>query len=368
MTSVLIVDDDDAFRTTIARDLASQGFAVSTAATVDDAVARLTATPIDVLLTDLRMPGADGIDLLASIRAVSERTRAILMSGFASARDYQRAIECGAVRVLCKPFTSGELLQAIRQAVDCETGFRGSIHGLSLVDLLQMFHYARRSLAIVVDGWSPGHIFLDDGRIVHAVYRDLVGEAALQAILAMPAGSLRTMVLPDATPHSITRDFSTLLLDVLRTLDEARPAADSDDWSFDEFEEPKLVPPAPSPALDRQGPLEHLRRLDGCLAACLLDTDTGVVLGAETSATPADLQAGALGYAELYRKQQATIEALHLDDHLEYMLFTLGGEYHILHRIAGRPSLCLYLILDRQAGNVGLARFALAAAEAALHG
>src|SRR5262249_42188594 len=113
MTSVLIVDDDVGFRTTIGRDLGEQGFTVALAHDAGDALEVLAAHSgdhaIDVLLTDLRMPGADGIDLLEKIRAVSPRTRAILMSGYATARDYQRAIECGAVRVLCKPFTSSEL-------------------------------------------------------------------------------------------------------------------------------------------------------------------------------------------------------------------------------------------------------------------
>src|SRR5262249_13309992 len=132
MTSVLIVDDDVGFRNTIGRHLGEQGFAVTLAHNADDAIGVLTAPAgersVDVVLTELRMPGADGLDLLERIRTISPRTRAILMSGYATARDYQRAIECGAVRVLCKPFTSSELLLAIRQAVDCETGFRGSIH------------------------------------------------------------------------------------------------------------------------------------------------------------------------------------------------------------------------------------------------
>ena len=356
MTSVLIVDDDDTFRRTIARDLGNQGFEVAQAASVEEALAVLGARPIDVLLTDLRMPGADGIDLLASARSVSSRTRAILMSGFASARDYQRAIECGAVRVLCKPFTSGELMQAIRQAIDCETGFRGNIHGLSLIDLLQMFHYARRSVAIVVDSWAPGHLFLEEGRLVHAIYRELTGEPALRAILAMPAGSLHTMVLPEGTPQSITRDFAQLLLDALREIDEGAAAAT--EWSLDDFQEHA---PAPTRTFT---PLEHLRELDGCTAACLLDTESGVVLGAQGEGN-VDLQIAAAGYAELYRREVATLAALKLDDHLEDVLITLDGQYHILRSIAVRPSLCIYVIIDRLAGNLGMARFALAAAEAA---
>ncbi|MFT3692702.1 MAG: response regulator [Kofleriaceae bacterium] len=354
MTSVLIVDDDDSFRKTIGRDLGNQGFEVALASGVDEALAALSAKPIDVLLTDLRMPDADGIDLLAQVREVSARTRAILMSGFATARDYQRAIECGAVRVLCKPFTSSELMQAIRQAVDCETGFRGNIHGLSLIDLLQMFHYARRSVAIVVDSWAPGHLFLDEGRIIHAIYRELTGEQALRAILAMPAGSLRTMVLPDGTPCSITRDFSTLLLDSLRTIDEA--TAGSGEWDLSSLADD------PIPV---RSPLAPLRELEGCTAACLVDTESGVVLGSEIADADAELQLAAAGYAEMFRRERATVAALALDDHLEDVLITLGREYHILRAVAVRPSLCIYVVIDRKVGNLGMARFALAAAEAA---
>lgn len=359
MTSVLVVDDDAAFRNTIARDLADQGFAVSIAQNASEAVDALTSQPVDVLLTDLRMPGADGIDLLDRVRTLAPRTRAILMSGFASARDYQRALECGAVRVLCKPFTSAELLQAIRQAIDCETGFRGSIHGLSLIDLLQMFHFARRSLAIVVDGWAPGHVYLEDGRIIHAVYQDLVGTAALRAILAMPAGSLRTMVLPHATPHSITGDFETLLLDSLRSLDEQ--AAGHDDLDLVEWEEP------PAPAVPRarlEVYVERLRKLDGYLAACLVDSASGVVLGSDGHARGLDVHAAAGSYAELYRIKLDVVRRLAPDERVEELIFTLPQQVHLVHAVGVQPDLFVYVVLERRAGNLMLTRFALAAAEA----
>jgi CheY-like chemotaxis protein len=368
VTSVLIVDDDAAFRTTIGRDLAEQGFDVSLAASAAEAETVLVAGAIDILLTDLRMPGADGIDLLDRVRTLSARTRAILMSGFASARDYQRALECGAVRVLCKPFTSAELLQAIRQAVDCETGFRGSIHGLSLVDLLQMFHFARRSLAIVVDGWAPGHVFLEDGRIIHAVYQEQVGVPALRAILAMPAGSLRTMVLPAATPHSITGDFDALLLDALRAIDEA--AADRGEVELGDFDEPGGSPViTPVPPV-RTGPrlevfFERLRKLDGYAAACLVDGDSGVLLGSDGRANGIDVHTAAACYAELYRAERATLGRLVPGDRLEDVVITFPSQFHVLHAVGAQPALFVYVVLERRIGNLMLTRFALAAAEAA---
>ncbi|HEX4420202.1 MAG TPA: response regulator [Kofleriaceae bacterium] len=356
MTSVLIVDDDPAFRTTIGRDLGDQGFTVALAQNADEATELLAGRAIDVLLTDLRMPGEDGIDLLAKVRTVAPRTRAILMSGYASARDYQRAIECGAVRVLSKPFTPSELLQAIRQAVECETGFRGSIHGLSLVDLLQMFHYARRSLAIVVDGLAPGHVFLEDGLVIHAVYRELQGEPALRAILAMPAGSLRTMVLPQATPHSITRDFQTLLLDSLRTVDEA--AVEDPEWNFEGLSEPAI---ASSPDLERV--VERLRRLDGYVAALMVDYQTGIVLGGDGDLSSPEVQTAAAGYCELYRLERSLVDQLAGGDEIVDVVITLSSQYHVLHAIAGQPSLVLCVVLDRAAASLGFARYAIAAVD-----
>lgn len=364
MTTVLIVEDDAAFRTTIGRDLAEQGFAVSLAQNAEEALAVLAEQRIEILLTDLRMPGADGNDLLDRVRSLSPRTRAILMSGFANARDYQRAIECGAVRVLCKPFTSGELRQAIRQAIDCETGFRGSIHGLSLVDLLQMFHFARRSLAIVVDGWAPGRVFLREGRIIHAVYREQVGVPALRSILAMPAGSLRTMVLPEEAPQTISIDFDELLLDILRSVDEA--AAGRGEEELRDFDDPSGEQ-ARAARTRVEVFFERLRRLDGYSAACLVDGDSGLVLGADGNVLGLDVHAAAAGYAELYRAERGVIAALTPDDQLEDILVTLPGHYHVLHAVGGQPALFLYVVLERRPGNLGLVRFALAAAEAAHH-
>lgn len=219
MTSILIVEDDEQLRSAVARDLSHRGFDVTAVVSVDDAVSRLRERGYDVLLTDLRMGERDGIDLLAELPDIAPSMPAILMSAFATARDHQRAIELGAVQVLCKPFTSLELAQAIRQAIECETGFRGNLHGVSLLDVLQMFHLARRSVCVTVGGRPGGEIHVRSGEIVHAEQGELVGEPALRRILGLPSGSIRTGPL-EAGEQSITRHFQGLVLDMLRGLDE----------------------------------------------------------------------------------------------------------------------------------------------------
>jgi ActR/RegA family two-component response regulator len=222
-TSVLVVEDDTTFRSTLARDLGSRGHSVALAGGVDDALAALAGGKFEVLLTDLRLGGRDGIDLLKRARSVAPSTRSILMSGFASARDYQRAIELGAVRVLCKPFSSAELNQAIEHARDCSQGYSGNIHGLSLIDVLQLYQFGRRSIAIRVVGGRGGEILLREGAFVHAAHGELTGERALISLLAMPSGVLRSETLPPSFTTTIDRPAQAVLLDCLRQLDEGGP-------------------------------------------------------------------------------------------------------------------------------------------------
>lgn len=219
--SVLVVDDDDVLRADLVLALRAQGYEVREARTVEGAVGLLSVRHPDVLLTDLRMEGRDGIDLLVELRSRSPSTLAVLMSGFATARDYQRAIDLGAVRVLTKPFTPRDVCEAVQHAVDCGTGFRGSVHGLSLVDMLQMFHFGKRSIVLHVGGAGNGTIELQDGEITHAALGGLSGPDALRAILATPSGALATSVPTGHSARSVDVPFSRLLMDCLRELDES---------------------------------------------------------------------------------------------------------------------------------------------------
>ncbi|HMJ13792.1 MAG TPA: response regulator, partial [Polyangiaceae bacterium] len=288
MTSILVVEDDEQLRSAVTRDLAHRGFDVTAVVSVDDALSQLNHRGYDVLLTDLRMSERDGIDLLAELADIAPQTRPILMSAYASARDHQRAVELGAVQVLCKPFTSIELVQAIRQAVECETGFRGLVHGLSLVDVLQMFHFARRSLCVIVGGRHGGQVHIKQGEIVHAVQEDLEGETALRKILQMTSGSMHTGPL-EGSKRTIERAFEELLLDALRGIDEDQ----QDDFSmFDETFDPLEGALTPDIAKDATNVsavcADVVARVENALLCAVIDLDKRSLLGvSDASLVPA---------------------------------------------------------------------------------
>jgi CheY-like chemotaxis protein len=361
MTTVLVVDDDAMFARAIGDDLRYQGLEVDIVHTVAEALDRVREHRYDVLVTDLRLGAQDGIDLLAALRAVSPHTRAVLMSAFATARDYQRAIELGAVRVLCKPFTPADLIQCIQQAIECGVGFRGSVHGLSLVDMLQMYHYGRRSVTIAVEGSSPGRLHLRDGQIMHAEHQGLTGEAAVASILAMPAGTLGTTTLPSATPQSVTRGLQEVLLSALRELDEATAHAhDGDDENafdiaFDLHADDDVI--AAKQALPPHAlVLQRTREIEGYLAACMFLASNGGVVCFDGSI---DLRPATSLTAEAMRRKQKTIDDMGMDDEAEDLLITSTNQYHLLRRLHSEVPAFIYLVLDRSRSNPILAKLAL---------
>jgi DNA-binding response OmpR family regulator len=121
MPSILIIEDDDLFRGTLADALESQGYTVSQAADGDDGVKRYHAAPTDLVLTDVVMPNKEGIATVMELRRAYPKLGIIVMSG-GLAKDaplyLQLAGGLGADRTLQKPFPLTELLKAVKEVLD----------------------------------------------------------------------------------------------------------------------------------------------------------------------------------------------------------------------------------------------------------
>ncbi|WAS90791.1 response regulator [Nannocystis punicea] len=291
MASLFIVDDDSQFRSALTRELEGRGFEVASASSVHSALAALAKQPADVVLTDLRLGGPDGLDLLKLLPSVSRRTRTILMSAHATARDHQIATELGAVDILLKPFSPAALLRSIQKAIDCETGFQGTVHGLSLIDMAQMFHLSQRSVTIVVThaDQPPSKIHFRRGEIIDAAHGSASGCSALRAILASSSGALHTTSLEADVVPTIDAPFDQLLLASLTELDEEQHEArrPSDAQPLFELEDDEPQAPgdsAQSPAPTRVPAVDAVCRrfsesVDGALACAVVDLAAGVLLG-----------------------------------------------------------------------------------------
>jgi two-component system response regulator AtoC len=116
---ILVVDDDEALRESLALLLAAEGYEVVTAADASAALARLEE-PLDVVLCDVRMPGMDGLELLPELIRRMPGAPVLLMSAYGSGDLAVEALKRGAFDYLAKPFQPSEVLLAIKKARERE--------------------------------------------------------------------------------------------------------------------------------------------------------------------------------------------------------------------------------------------------------
>jgi DNA-binding NtrC family response regulator len=115
---VLVVDDDLAVAGVIAHMAEQLGHRTTVSGSVDDALGRLAQTRIDVVLTDLRMPGRDGLDLLEHVRAQNPDIPVVVITGQATIDSAMEAIKGGAYDYLAKPPQLQMLGALLRRAIE----------------------------------------------------------------------------------------------------------------------------------------------------------------------------------------------------------------------------------------------------------
>ncbi len=110
MARILVVDDETRMAELIQRELRDHKHSVTTAGEGETALSCLSEQEFDLVLTDLRMPGMDGLELLEKIREKAPRTEVILMTAYASAQTAVQDMKQGAFDYLIKPFEMDELI------------------------------------------------------------------------------------------------------------------------------------------------------------------------------------------------------------------------------------------------------------------
>lgn len=115
---VLIVDDDSTLRDLLSETINGMGYIVETAEDGEDALNKLKRERFDVVVSDLKMPGMDGITLLNNIKALDSNILVIIITAYATLETAVKAIERGAYDYIAKPFRLDEFMVVVRNA--CE--------------------------------------------------------------------------------------------------------------------------------------------------------------------------------------------------------------------------------------------------------
>ena len=115
---MLLVEDDTAMRQMLESLFTGEGFSVAEAANAQDAIAIAREQDFDVVLSDIKMPGKSGIELVGELRELQPATPVVLMTAFGTPDTEVVALRVGAFDYAPKPFEPEEVLRMVRRAVD----------------------------------------------------------------------------------------------------------------------------------------------------------------------------------------------------------------------------------------------------------
>lgn len=263
----------------------------------------------------------------------------------------------------------------------------GNLVAMDLPTLVQ-FATQRESQTLIhleQDGYT-GLIYLDGGKVHHAELRgpdgDLttIGEEVVYELLSWESGEFKVSRQPPPTT-SIELDWSFLLMEGLRRIDEQRQhlvPEDSDELLLDMLADMSAEDAATIKELLKQQKykefdmasvdqtLHAIMNIEGAIATALVDWDSGLTLG--TAGSGIDIDLAAAGNTNVVRAKLAVMKDLGLKGGIEDILITLTGQYHLIRILHdSKASLFLYVVLDRNHSNLGMARHKLAAIESDLN-
>src|SRR5436190_16042705 len=114
---ILLIEDDAGIVGGLKKELQVEGYEVAVAERGDTGLVQAQAQPFDVVITDLRMPGLSGLELVRQLHAVKPKLPIILMTAFGTTETAIEATKLGAYDYLLKPFDMAELLDLVAKSV-----------------------------------------------------------------------------------------------------------------------------------------------------------------------------------------------------------------------------------------------------------
>jgi response regulator RpfG family c-di-GMP phosphodiesterase len=231
--AVLLIEPDPEEATVLELRLLEARCQVRRAQNADEALAALEGGDIAACVSEVELPGASGLELLARVRAAPTAWAAvpwIFLTRDGRRDTVVRAFELGVTDYVTRPSPPEIVVAKLRQLLQqrparAARGVSGSLAELSLPDVVQVLNQGRKTGQLRVRaGADGGEVHFADGAIVNALWPDLRGEEALYAMLGLSDGDF--VFDPAAKPGGrvIHASVESLLLEGLRRLDErARP-------------------------------------------------------------------------------------------------------------------------------------------------
>jgi CheY-like chemotaxis protein/putative methionine-R-sulfoxide reductase with GAF domain len=226
MQNVLVVDDEKTLLMIMTGRFEDykDRFNVFTAGNGKEAVKVLESKEIDLVVTDLKMPEMDGIELIAYMSNKFPAVPTIAVSAYCTPEIQNKLKGLGALRVMDKPVNLDLLAESVLSGLD-QASKGGSLSCVSLSSFLQIIEMEEKSCRIDVhaNGQQRGSFFLVRGELYDAACGELAGEQAAHEMIGWEKTHLYIKDLPPQTPERrIEKGLMSVVMEGLRKKDEAR--------------------------------------------------------------------------------------------------------------------------------------------------
>lgn len=221
---VLIIDDDRAMLRLLEKELEEYAdfFSIATAADGEDALNKLSSENVSLVITDLRMPGVDGFDVLNRVIKDYPDIPVMVMTAHGKPKTKEVVMKSGAVDYLAKPVDGAKLFGRIMKALK-KMKEGGSLNRISLETYLQLVEMEEQTCTLRVMNQSidrMGVLFFKNGFLMDARIGGRRGRAAAYEILSWPGVSLSIENSCAIEKKNIDGELQAILLDAMRNKDE----------------------------------------------------------------------------------------------------------------------------------------------------
>lgn len=336
---VLIVDDEEDLTWSISKNLSKDKdkFDLICVNSGTEALKIMSQVQVDLVVSDIRMPEINGLDLLLEIKEKYGDVKVIIMTAYGSP-DYEKtAFERGCIYYLEKPFEISHLRELIIDSLNEKKGFVGQVSDFQLSDIIQMNCLGRLTTALYVEkGKDTGVIFFRDGNIVHAEANNLSGEDAFYRILSWEGGSFSSKKGFETTEETIFKGWQSLLLEGMKRADEGAAYSSVNAQSVNEIK--KMI--------------AELNKIDGIDYVCLLDEDFSMVLNEKSNLSSAEIDISAL-IDKVHDLVEKAVTMNELADTGSADAFTFKFEQFYLHIVNILKQNEYLLVIGNQQINTG---------------
>jgi CheY-like chemotaxis protein len=214
---ILVVEDEEQLNQSIVTTLAKDGYRVQGTGSGAAAIRLLWSEVYDVVIGNLRAPGADGLELLQWLRSFRPETRMIMVGAPGTSSMRGEAFQSGVVSFLEKPLNLHLLKEELRRLLQ-QTGFSANLDSFDLLDVIQIVTMSRKSIALLVNTGleERGTLYFQNGELIWAEYGTLFGEEAFFALAAHKNGTVVHQPWQGRLAPNVKQPLARLILQALQ--------------------------------------------------------------------------------------------------------------------------------------------------------